>query len=652
MSSKDTSVKNRTSASGNEPTAELKNQVLENEMKLNELTVKVDAIVAEQVSMKEDIRAVLESLRLLEKSVSSLTTEVKELKSDKSVKEITSSNFSEEQYFDSEKFNVPSSESLNSSRHLYKEDSKAEEMKRLRRLSDNLFTDPNDNLSDEEDAKEKSTVAEKDEVTPTDLPKYMQERNATLKQLKPDDVLKFLEAIDDYQMQGKKAVANVEKQFHMIINKELLTKLHDFNYATAMVDGALEIGYFFTKQVGRTLTVRNQQHLKSGKEGIIFNNRTTLQQLQWKALRGLIVAYVTPKDMSEFCTTLYSVMKSRYVIGKKSILGRLPSITPETQIKQWPIFYEFLTTLARVYSELFLWVQGNVFWGSTPLDIEWTGTTKANVKTTIKAIIEAHGNVYLKGLFAQVELMSANDQSTPPVPQRGENVPFDYVKPKAKKQTAILSASQFIEAMISVGRFDTEAAKAWKTSQSKTVQLNFNNGDSDDEERNVNELVGDFYDGYTSETEQDDFISNEASLSELWTKNKIKGKNWDDVCWCLIFGDTCKGNCKPKSSDPDLDRAKASVYLLWQANKRLEHARQHKKKIEEFQTKIKTVLAKRNQKIDWVWHEDEAKGSPTKPQREPPTVPGARKKQFNSLETPDEETEKDDFSVLAKGGDY
>ena len=38
MSSKDTSVKNRTSASGNEPTAELKNQVLENEMKLNEVS--------------------------------------------------------------------------------------------------------------------------------------------------------------------------------------------------------------------------------------------------------------------------------------------------------------------------------------------------------------------------------------------------------------------------------------------------------------------------------------------------------------------------------------------------------------------------------------------------------------------------------------
>ena len=92
---------------------------------------------------------------------------------------------------------------------------------RLSNNRNNLFTDPNENLSDEEDAKEKSTVAEKDEVTPTDLPKYMQERNATLKQLKPDDVLKFLEAIDDYQMQGKKAVANVEKQFHMIINKEL-----------------------------------------------------------------------------------------------------------------------------------------------------------------------------------------------------------------------------------------------------------------------------------------------------------------------------------------------------------------------------------------------------------------------------------------------
>ncbi len=63
-----------------------------------------------------------------------------------------------------------------------------------------------------------------------------------------------------------------------------------------------------------------------------------------------------------------------------------------------------------MYSEVFLWVQGNMFWGSTPLDIEWTYSTKANVKTTIREIIEAHGNAYLKGLFAQVELMSAGGE--------------------------------------------------------------------------------------------------------------------------------------------------------------------------------------------------------------------------------------------------
>ena len=128
MSSKDTSVKNRTSASGNEPTAE----VLENEMKLNELTVKVDVIIAEQVSMKEDFRAIIESLKLLEKSVSNLALEVKELKGDQSVKAITSSNVSEEQCFDSEEFNVPSSESRNSSRHM--KDSDTEKKKKIRRL--------------------------------------------------------------------------------------------------------------------------------------------------------------------------------------------------------------------------------------------------------------------------------------------------------------------------------------------------------------------------------------------------------------------------------------------------------------------------------------------------------------------------------------
>ncbi len=43
----------------------------------------------------------------------------------------------------------------------------------------------------------------------------------------------------------------------------------------------------------------------------------------------------------------------------------------------------------------------------------------------------------------------------------------------------------------------------------------------------------------------------------------------------------------------------------------------------------------------------------TKPQREHPTIPGARKKQeFNSLDTLDEESEKDEFSAFAKCGDY
>ncbi len=356
-------------------------------------------------------------------------------------------------------------------------------------------------------------------------------------------------------------------------------------------------------------------------------------------------------------------MQSRYATGKKSILARLPEITSDTLIRQWPIFYEFLTTLAKVYSELFLWVQGNIQWGSSVFNIEWTvqgDSKKPSVKKTIKAIVDAHKNVYLHNLFMQVDSMSFIDQTTTVVPQVGEKIPFDFVPQVQKKQTAILSASQFLEAMIDVGRSDTEAAKAWKASLNKTTLLTFNDNPSDTEEKNVNELIGDFFGGYSSEAEQDDYPMNEASLSELWTKHKIKGKNWDDVCWCLIFGDTCKGNCKPKSSDPDLDRAKASVYLLWQANKRLENARQHKKKIEDFQTRIKLVLSKRNQKIDWVWHEDEAKGSPTKPLRDPPTVPpkalpAGRKKQFNSLEMPDdedEETEKDEFSFVAKGGDY
>ena len=131
-------------------------------------------------------------------------------------------------------------------------------------------------------------------------------------------------------------------------------------------------------------------------------------------------------------------------------------------------------------------------WGATPFDVEWTGATKANVKTTIKAILDAHSNVYLRGLYAQVELMSAGNQGAL-VPQRGENVPFDYVMPKAKKQTAILSASQFIEAMTDLGRSDTEAAKAWKSAQTKSSQLNFKDYDSDDGEKIVNELMGDFY---------------------------------------------------------------------------------------------------------------------------------------------------------------
>jgi hypothetical protein len=236
------------------------------------------------------------------------------------------------------------------------------------------------------------------------------------------------------------------------------------------------------------------------------------------------------------------------------------------------------------------------------------------------------------------------------VPHIRENLPFDYVMPKVKRQIAILSASQFIETMTELGKSDTEAAKAWKTAQGKTSQLNFKEHDSDDGEYIVNEFVSDVYDTYKSDTEHSDYSIEEASLVELWTKskNKIMNKNWDDVCWCLIFGDTCKGNCKPKSRDPDFDRAKASVYLLWQANKRLEYANQHKKKIEEFQARIKPILAKRGQKVDWVWHEVDTKNLHLKPQREPPTIPTSKRRYYNSLAThEDDEIEHDEFFAIA-----
>ena len=231
----------------------------------------------------------------------------------------------------------------------------------------------------------------------------------------------------------------------------------------------------------------------------------------------------------------------------------------------------------------------------------------------------------------------------------GDDLPYDYVVPKSKKQVPIFSASQFIDAMINQGRNDTDAARSWKNSQSKNFQPSFKEIDSDEGENNLHELRSNYYDD-DSDTEQGNMSADEISLAELWTKGRkiIKGKNWDDVCWCLIFGDVCKGNCKPKSKDPDLDRAKASVYLIWQANKRLEYAQQHKRKIEEYQSKVKLVLIKRGVKIDWVWHEDQAGESHVKkPLREPPIVP-KRKSQYDFIEAQGDETEENEFSALTK----
>ena len=171
MSPNNTSAKNRSpSASGNDSIADLKIQVQENENKLNDLSVKVDAIIVEQASMKDDIRAILESVKLLEKSVSNLTLEMKELRGEKSSKVITSSKVIEEQYFDGEEFNVPSYESLNSSRQVDKQDPEAVKQKKLRRLSDNLFNNQGANFLDD-DIKEELVVVEKerDDVNPTDL---------------------------------------------------------------------------------------------------------------------------------------------------------------------------------------------------------------------------------------------------------------------------------------------------------------------------------------------------------------------------------------------------------------------------------------------------------------------------------------------------
>jgi hypothetical protein len=61
------------------------------------------------------------------------------------------------------------------------------EKKKIRRLSDNLFGDSSVESSDEE-IKAKVAVVAKAEVVPTDFPKYMQERNVTLKKLTPEAV--------------------------------------------------------------------------------------------------------------------------------------------------------------------------------------------------------------------------------------------------------------------------------------------------------------------------------------------------------------------------------------------------------------------------------------------------------------------------------
>ena len=116
--------------------ADLKNQIQENETKLNDFTINVDSIFVKQVSMREDIQVVLESMKLLAASVSSLSAEVTEHMSEKSSK-VRAFSFSMDQHSDSEELNIPKSEPLNSSCHL--KDLKGVKKKKLRRLSKKHF---------------------------------------------------------------------------------------------------------------------------------------------------------------------------------------------------------------------------------------------------------------------------------------------------------------------------------------------------------------------------------------------------------------------------------------------------------------------------------------------------------------------------------
>ena len=118
MSKENASGKGRSSASGNEANAEIKQQILDNEVKLNEHTLKVEGIIAEQASLKEDVKTILESLKSLEKTVGNLHQEVKTKRDETfKVKIDPSITSMEEQYFDNEDFLTSNIKSSTSPHH-------------------------------------------------------------------------------------------------------------------------------------------------------------------------------------------------------------------------------------------------------------------------------------------------------------------------------------------------------------------------------------------------------------------------------------------------------------------------------------------------------------------------------------------------------
>jgi hypothetical protein len=154
-------------------------------------------------------------------------------------------------------------------------------------------------------------------------------------------------------------LTEIETNFYQIIDPNILPWLVEENYKDSeQVDTNLnswrdgvQSGLVFSRVIGA-----KQGEEFGPKPGYVLDNHTKISQLKFRPLVLLLNYIITPKNVVEFHTTLYSLIHNRFPAPKKAGLQGFLKTDVQNMRLQYPKISLFLQEFLSMYQTVWGWV--------------------------------------------------------------------------------------------------------------------------------------------------------------------------------------------------------------------------------------------------------------------------------------------------------